>query len=134
MTYRRIVKTTAAFENDLDRQLPEERTPAGNPSRLDFLLYELPLIIDVYATDFDHLPTIVGAPNNVRSLIGRGGLVQLYFVAGQKAGLLRAGDPHKRATSLLVLLQGLHNPLLTKKRIDPLVLDDHHRSVHALIA
>jgi len=53
---------------------------------------------------------------------------------GQKAGILRDGTPKMRATSLLVLLQGLHNPLLTKKRIDPVVLDDLHRSVHALLA
>jgi len=53
---------------------------------------------------------------------------------GQKAGILRDGPPEMRATSLLVLLQGLHNPLLTKRRIDPVVLDDLHRSVHALLA
>lgn len=52
---------------------------------------------------------------------------------GQKAGILRGGPPSKRATSLLVLLQGLHNPLLTKKRIDPVIFDDLHRSVHALL-
>ncbi len=53
---------------------------------------------------------------------------------GQKAGLLGDGPPDKRATSLLVLLQGLHNPLLTKKRIDPIVLDDLKRSVRALLS
>ncbi len=53
---------------------------------------------------------------------------------GQRAGILRDGAPERRATSLLVLLQGLHNPLLTKKRIDPVVLDDLHRSVLALLA
>jgi len=52
---------------------------------------------------------------------------------GQKAAILRGGAPGKRATSLLVLLQGLHNPLLTKKRIDPVVLGDLHRAVYALL-
>ena len=52
---------------------------------------------------------------------------------GQKAGILRQGAPGKHATSLLVLLQGLHNPLLTKKRIDPVVFNDLHRAVHALL-
>jgi hypothetical protein len=53
------------------------------PSRLDFLLYELPDIMEIYATAFESLPRIVGAPANVRSLIGRGQLVELYFVAGK---------------------------------------------------
>ncbi|MGI9623421.1 MAG: TetR/AcrR family transcriptional regulator [Acidimicrobiales bacterium] len=53
---------------------------------------------------------------------------------GQKAGILRDGSPEMRATSLLVHLQGLHNPLLTKKRIDPVVQDDLHRAIYALLA
>lgn len=53
---------------------------------------------------------------------------------GQKAGILRNGRSEARATSLVVLLQGLHNPLLTKKRIDPLVFEDLHRAVHALLS
>ncbi len=52
---------------------------------------------------------------------------------GQKAGILREGPPEKRATSVLVLLQGLHNPLLTKKRIDPLIADDLQRAIRALL-
>ena len=83
MTERRNVRTTDTFEADIDRQLPEERTPLGVPSRFDFLLYEVNHIIEEYATRFDDLPTIVGAPDNVRSLIGQGNLVKLYFVAGK---------------------------------------------------
>jgi hypothetical protein len=83
MSQRRTVRTTQTFEADIDRQLPEERTAAGVPSRFDFLLYEVNHIIEEYATRFDELPTIVGAPSNVRSLIGRGHLVRLYFVAGK---------------------------------------------------
>lgn len=80
---RRIVRITDSFEADIDRQLPEDRTPLGGPSRFDFLLYEVDFIREEFATRFDELPTIVGAPDNVRSLIGRGRLVQLYFVAGR---------------------------------------------------
>ena len=83
MARRRVVKITNTFEADLDQQLPEEHTPTGTPSRLDFLLYEPPLIIDTYAETFDELPTIVGAPDNVRSLIGHGLYAHLYFIAGR---------------------------------------------------
>ncbi len=83
MTERRNVRTTDTFEADIDRQLPEERTQSGTPTRFDFLLYEVNLIVEEFATRFDELPTIVGAPDNVRSLIGQGRLVQLYFVAGR---------------------------------------------------
>ena len=78
-----MVRITDTFEADIDRQLPAERTPTGIPSRFDFLLYELPAIIETYATRFDQLPIIVGAPPNVRSLIGRGLYTQIYFVAGK---------------------------------------------------
>jgi len=52
---------------------------------------------------------------------------------GQKAGLLGDGESGKRAISLLILLQGLHNPLLTKKRIDPVIANDLHAAIHALL-
>lgn len=80
---RRIVRITDTFEADLDRQLPEERSGTGTPSRLDFLLYDMPLIVETFASGFDQLPRIAGAPPNVRSLIGQGTYVPLYFVAGR---------------------------------------------------
>ena len=51
---------------------------------------------------------------------------------GQKAGLLREGQHDLRATTLLVLLQGLHNPLLTNP-IDAAVAADLHRSMYAVL-
>ena len=83
MAERRTVRITDTFETDIDRQLPEERTELGVPSRFDFLLYEVNLIVEEFATRFDNLPVVAGAPDNVRFLIGRGRLVQLYFVAGR---------------------------------------------------
>ena len=83
MADRRIVRTTDTFEAAIDRQLPEQRTTDGVPSRHDFLLNEVGHIIEEYATRFDELPKVVGAPDNVRSLIGRGTLVRFYFVAGR---------------------------------------------------
>ncbi len=53
---------------------------------------------------------------------------------GQKAGLLGPGPPDRRATSLLVALQGLHNPLLTKRRLDPVVADDLARAILAMLS
>lgn len=82
---RRIVRITPGFQADLDRQLPPERTPAGAPSRLDFLLYELPDIMEAFAADFDVLPGIVGAPAGARCLAGHGQMVDLYYVAGRLA-------------------------------------------------
>lgn len=52
---------------------------------------------------------------------------------GQKAGVLADGDPARRATSLLVALQGLHNPLLTKRRLDQAISNDLVRSIVALL-
>ncbi|MCP3854219.1 MAG: TetR family transcriptional regulator [Actinomycetia bacterium] len=56
-----------------------------------------------------------------------------HIELGQKAGLLRAGDPAPRATSLLVLTQGLNNPLLLGGRPSPVVIDDLCRSALALL-
>ena len=80
---RWTVRITDHFERDLDRQLPAERAHDGTPSRFDFLLYEMPAIVEAFASSFDELPHQVGAPANVRSLIGRGIHVHLYFVAGR---------------------------------------------------
>lgn len=55
------------------------------------------------------------------------------IVLGQKAGLLADGAPERRATSLLVVLQGLNNPLFTAARIDRAVADDLHRAIMALL-
>jgi hypothetical protein len=38
---RRIVRATAGFFEDLDRQLPSERGPNGEPSAHDFQVFEL---------------------------------------------------------------------------------------------
>lgn len=52
---------------------------------------------------------------------------------GQKAGLLRDGPAKLRATSLLVIIQGINNPLLTKKRMNPSIAADLNRSITAMI-
>ena len=94
----RVVKITDTFEADLDRQLPADRSSAGVPSRLDFLLYELPDIMEAFATDFDSMPHIVGAPPNVRSLIGRGR--PFGYPSGITESAHQAGSPVMRCCRL----------------------------------
>ena len=53
---------------------------------------------------------------------------------GQESGHLGDGPADKRAVSLLVLLQGLHNPVIMKKSIDPVLADDLHRAMFAVVA
>ena len=43
---RRIVRATADFFEDLDRQLGAERGPNGEPSTNDFQVFELSLLTD----------------------------------------------------------------------------------------
>ena len=52
---------------------------------------------------------------------------------GQESGHLGAGPADKRAMSLLVLLQGIHNPVIMKKRINPVLADDLHRAMFAVV-
>lgn len=58
-----------------------------------------------------------------------------HIELGQKAGLLRAGSPDRRATSMMVLLQSLQNPLVTKRqRLDRLIADDLGRAILSLLS
>lgn len=53
---------------------------------------------------------------------------------GQRAGLLRPGDPEARAVTLLVLTQGLNNPLLTADDRVGMVVDDLRHAIMAVLA
>ncbi len=48
---RRTVRTTQQFFEDLDRQLPAERGPNGEPSIHDFQVYELLRIVEQFAVE-----------------------------------------------------------------------------------
>lgn len=52
MSRRRVVVRPEFFER-LDELLPEERTPAGDPSTADFVLHDLTAAIDAVAEDFE---------------------------------------------------------------------------------
>jgi hypothetical protein len=56
MSQRRLVRVAPSFFDRLDELLPGERT-AGQPSATDFLLHELPRIMDRLAQDTSPSPS-----------------------------------------------------------------------------
>ena len=56
MTSRRTVRVDQAFFDDLDRQLGGDRGPNGEPSGTDFIVIDLPTVVDEFAENFDTLP------------------------------------------------------------------------------
>jgi hypothetical protein len=82
---RRAVRATADFFEDLDRQLPPERGPRGEPSVNDFQVFELIRIVDRFATGFDDLPQLISGRPDYRILISTGMLVATFAVVGQLA-------------------------------------------------
>ena len=80
---RREVRASAAFFEDLDRQLGTERRPNGEPSRTDFQTFELLDIVERFATGFDDLPTLIEVRRDYRVLMSTGPLVRIYSVIGQ---------------------------------------------------
>ena len=63
MTKRRQVRVAPSFFDRLDELLPEERTATGKPSATDFLLHEIPTIIDRLAEEYErHTMVLTAAP------------------------------------------------------------------------
>jgi hypothetical protein len=69
---RRIVRASTAFFEDLDRQLGPDRGPHGEPSATDFLVIEVPAIVEQFATGFESLPEAVEGVPQARMVIGTG--------------------------------------------------------------
>lgn len=82
---RRVVRATASFFEDLDRQLPTERGRQGEPSVHDFQVFELIRIVDHFATAFDDIPELIPGRADYRVLISAGMLVARFAVVGQVA-------------------------------------------------
>ena len=80
---RREVRASAAFFEDLDRQLRPERGPNGEPSRTDFQAFELLDIVERFATGFDELPPLIEGGTDYRVLMSTVPLVRIYSVIGQ---------------------------------------------------
>ena len=79
---RRIVRASPAFFVDLDRQLGSDRGPHGEPSATDFLVIELPAVVERFATGFETLPEAVEGVAEARMVIGIGRVVRAFAVYG----------------------------------------------------
>lgn len=82
MTARRTVRVTDAFFDQLDTYFRPDRGPQGEPSATDFIVLELPAIVERFATGFDELPEIVEGLPVGRMLITSGVLVRAVAVFG----------------------------------------------------
>ena len=82
MTSRRVVRVTDAFFEQVDDALGLDRGPNGEPSATDFIVLELPSIVERFATDFEGLPEIVEGVPAGRMLITSGVLVRAVAVFG----------------------------------------------------
>jgi hypothetical protein len=82
VTDRRSVRVSAAFFEQLDKQLGADRGPKGEPSATDFIVLELPGIVERFALGFAELPEVVPGLPSARMLIAPGLLVDCFVVYG----------------------------------------------------
>lgn len=66
----------------LDLQFGPDRGPNGEPSATDFLVIDLPEIVDAFALGFDELPEVIEGLRSARVYIGAGALVSGVAVYG----------------------------------------------------
>lgn len=79
---RRVVRVSPAFFEQLDEQLGSVRGDAGEPSATDFLVIDLPAIVERFATDFEGLPEFMEGVGVARVLVATGRLVRAVAVYG----------------------------------------------------
>jgi hypothetical protein len=79
---RRVVRASPAFFDQLDTQLGAERGPHGQPSATDFLVVEVPAIVEAFAARFDELPLPVEGVPEARMVIGTGKMVRAFAAYG----------------------------------------------------
>ena len=79
---RRVVKLDDRFLGQLDEQLGSERGPEGRPSSTDFLVIELPVIVELFATSFEALAAPIPDRPDYRVLLGVGRLVPRLAITG----------------------------------------------------
>jgi hypothetical protein len=77
---RRQVRVAQSFFDRLDELLPQERGPHGQPSTVDFLLHEMPTIIDGLAQDYEAVTAALAELSEVRALITAGLLIPYIAV------------------------------------------------------
>lgn len=83
MNDRRPVRVDVRFLDQLDAQLPDERGPNGEPSRIDFLRFELPAIEDEFALRFEDLAEVIPGRPDYRQVLTTGRLVAGIAIVGQ---------------------------------------------------
>ena len=86
MIERRQVRVASSFFDRLDELLPDERSPSGVPSTADFLLHELPPLIDLLALDYEGTTLEVKDVPGVRVMIAAGVLVARLALYAVLAG------------------------------------------------
>lgn len=74
-----------SFFEQLDGLLPADRGPHGEPSATDFLVIDLPSVVDEFSTSFDVLPEVIPGVPSARMLIRVGRLVDRFVVFGLEA-------------------------------------------------
>jgi hypothetical protein len=79
---RREVRVTEEFFGQLDAQLGSSRGPSGAPSSTDYIVLELPAVVDRFATGFEDLAEMVEGVPAARMLITTGVLVPASVVYG----------------------------------------------------
>lgn len=62
---RRRVRVSESFFEQLDELFGPDRGENGEPSRLDFTLFELPDVMERFAVDWDRLPGSMSASEAV---------------------------------------------------------------------
>lgn len=77
---RRQVRVTEHFFVRLDELLPDSRTADGGPSATDFILHDMPAIIDRLADDYEGSTLPVDGTPQIRMLIAAGMLVPFFVV------------------------------------------------------
>ena len=79
---RRSVRVAESFFEQLDAQLGPNREADGSPSATDFLVFELPTVVERFAEDYSSLPETVDGVTGGRMLIASGLLVRYFVVFG----------------------------------------------------
>ena len=82
MSGRREVRVSESFFHQLDAQLGSSRGPDGQPSATDYLLIELPTVVDRFASEFEELAEMVTGVGTARMLVTTGTLVPASVVYG----------------------------------------------------
>ena len=101
---RRQVRVTEQFFDRLDELFPVNRSPQGAPSGTDFLLHEMPNVIDALAVDFEGSTMSTRSDPDVHVLIAAGLLVP--FSRFTQPSSMRTGSRSSTWTSTDLLERG----------------------------